>query len=117
MKPQEELELMYHEDDWIPPEDRSRQDDNALAMVTVMAVALDFNAIPGGEEGANHAATTIQLAWLQRAARVAARRRLAKVYLKRPLTGAGVYYENTVTGESQWERPLCATRFFPNSSW
>lgn len=108
---------MALEDDWIPPKDRIPDvpDDPSTAMVVY---EFDMDSIPGGEEGARDAATTIQLAWRQRLARVEARRRLAQVYVKRVGAGPGeVYYEHTVTGECQWERPLTAYRLFPNSSW
>ncbi|CAN0277278.1 unnamed protein product [Ectocarpus sp. 12 AP-2014] len=107
---------MSLEDDWVPPEVRLANFRNGLS--TAMACVIDFNSIPGGEEGAHRAATTIQLAWRQRSARVEARRRLAQVYVKRAGAAPGeVFYENTVTGESQWERPLIAYRLFPYSNW
>ncbi len=107
---------MALEDDWVPPEIRMADFLNGLK--TAMVVTLDFNSIPGGEDGARQAATTIQLSWRQRSARVEARRRLAQVYVKRPGLGPGeVYYEHTITGVSQWERPLIAYRLFPNSNW
>lgn len=109
---------MSLEDDWTPPEDKKNgQGEHDFDFSLALDVTFDINSIPGGEEAASAAATTIQLAWRQRAARVEARRRLAKVYVKRPAPGGGVYYEHTVSGESQWERPLCAARWFPNSSW
>lgn len=108
---------MSLEDDWTPPEEREVAEDVNLHLSTAMVVAIDFNAIPGGQKGAFVAATTIQLAWRQRAARAAARRQLATVYVKRPAPGGGVYYEHTVTGVSQWERPLLAARLFPYSPW
>lgn len=107
---------MALEDDWIPPEDRIADSPDDFS--TAMVCAFDMDAIPGGEEGARQAATTIQQCWRQRSARVEARRRLAQVYVKRVGTGPGeFYYEHTITGECQWERPLTAFRLFPNSSW
>lgn len=105
---------MSSEDDWIPPEDRELEERK---LGTAVAIALDFNTIPGGEKGAATASTTIQCAWRQRMSRVKARKLLAKVYVKRAAPGGGVYYENTLTGDSQWERPLLAYRLFPNSTW
>lgn len=111
---------MALEDNWIPPAERvkgfgSNQDENCLNCA--MVVVTDYNSIPGGYEGAQAATETIQRAWRQRAARVEARRRLAKAYVKRPAPGGGVYYEDTVTGISQWERPWLASRLFPDSTW
>lgn len=107
---------MAQEDDWVLPEVRMAQFLNGLK--TAMVCAFDLNSVPGGEEGARQAATTIQLSWRQRSARVEARRRLAQVYVKRAGSAPGeVYYEHTVTGISQWERPLIAYRLFPNSNW
>lgn len=107
---------MALEDDWVPPE--IRKSDFLKGLKTAMVCAFDLNSVPGGEEGARQAAMTIQLSWRQRCARVEARRRLAKVYVKRAGSApGGVYYEHTITGQSQWERPLIANRLFPYSSW
>lgn len=97
---------------------RGGEEENRLALSTpTILEGFDLNVIPGGEEGACAASTTIGLAWRQRAARIKARRNFARVYVKRPAPGGGVYYEHTVTGETQWERPLITARLFPNSSW
>lgn len=116
---QGEIELMSAEDDWFPPQEREDVagyvDPGNTASCIV--VSLDMNTIPGGLEGATQAATTVQCAWRQRLARMEARRCLAKVYVKRAILEGDVYYENTLTGESQWERPLIAARLFPNSTW
>lgn len=110
--------MMSLEDDWTLSGFRTADDDEGNSNLNgVVAMSFDLNAIPGGEEGAYAASTTIQLAWRQRAARIEARRRLATVYVKRPAPGGWVYYEHIVTGESQWERPTLATRLFPNSTW
>lgn len=107
---------MAEEDDWVLPEVRMAAFLNGLK--TSMVCAFDLNSVPGGEEGAREAATTIQLSWRQRAARIEARGRLAQVYVKRAGAGPGeVYYEHTITGVSQWERPLLAYRLFPYSNW
>lgn len=115
---QEERESMSLEDDWTPSGFRTADDDEGSRNLNrAVVMSLDLNTIPGGEEGACAAATTIQLAWRQRAARIEARRRLATVYVKRPADGGRVYYEHTVTGETQWERPIIAAHLFPNSPW
>lgn len=117
--------MMSLEDDWTlsgfrradEDDDDDDEGNNNLNLNREVVMSFDLNAIPGGEEGACAASTTIQLAWRQRAARIEARRRLATVYVKRPAPGGWVYYEHIVTGESQWERPIIAARLFPNSTW
>lgn len=105
---------MSLEDDWKPPEDREVEDEKPS---TGLAITFDLNAIPGGAEGAATASTTIQCAWRQMLSRWTARKLLAKAYVKRAAPGGGMYYENTVTYVSQWERPVLAYRLFPNSTW
>lgn len=105
---------MTEEDDWIDPEHRQLEE---LRVATMTVVAFDLDSMPAGRERALVAATTIQCAWRQRLAWVDARRRLARAYVKHPIGSRGFYYENTITGESQWERPLVASRLFPCSPW
>lgn len=114
---QNEREMMSLEDDWTPSGFRRVDGVGSSNLNRAAVMSFDLNTIPGGEEGACAASTTIQLAWRQRAARIEARRRLATVYVKRPAPGGWVYYEHIVTGESQWERPMIAARLFPNSTW
>lgn len=118
---QSEQVSMALEDDWTPLSARARdaeitheeQDHSPVAL----AVAVICSDMPGGYARSASSAVTIQCAWRQRAARVEARRRLAKVFIKRPSSGGGVYYEDTVTGISTWDRPYLAGRLFPGSTW
>lgn len=80
-------------------------------------VTIDSSSLLEGLEGAQMAAETIQCAWRQRTARLEARRRLAKAYVKRPTPSGSVYYEDIRTGVTTWERPHLVSRLFPDSVW
>lgn len=111
---QEEIMLMTEEDDWIAPEHRQPEE---LSIVTMTVMTFDLDSMPVERERVLEAVTTIQCAWRQKLAWVDARRRLARAYVKHPIGSGGFYYENTITGETQWERPLVAARLFPCSPW
>lgn len=105
---------MTEEDDWVAPEHRQPEE---FSIVTMSVITFDLDSVPAGRERALAAVTTIQCAWRQKSAWVDARRRLARAYVKHPIGSGRFYYENTITGESQWERPLVAARLFPYSLW